>query len=95
VTLTARGSRAFLSLKVSLSQTATLRASLSRGKKKIHTWGSRLAAGKTTLKLTVARRLLKKSKCRLVLDVVAADGTTARRTLTVRVPAKIKRAKTR
>jgi hypothetical protein len=90
VKLSARSGRAFLGLPVKLSRGASVHSSLLSGKKTMRKWLNKLPAGEPTLKLGIARRLLKKGTYTLVLTAIAADGSRVQRRLVVRVPAKIR-----
>jgi len=93
VTLSARRSQAFLSVPIKLTGAAKIQTTLVRGKKKIKTWRNQASVGTKTLKLVIAKRLLKKGSYSLTLVATSADGRHVQRKVTLRVPKRIKTVK--
>jgi hypothetical protein len=92
--LSARGARAILSIPIELSARATINATLFKGRKTIRSWRTTAGPGKATLKLTVAKRLLKRGVYTLRLTATSASGR-ATKSFVVRVPARLRAAKQR
>jgi hypothetical protein len=93
VALSARGSKAFLSVPIKLSGAAKIQTTLVRGKKKVKTWRNQASKSTKTLKLVIAKRLLKKGRYTLTLIATSADGRRVQRKVAIRVPARIKTVK--
>jgi methionine-rich copper-binding protein CopC len=89
--ITAHGKKAFLTMTEKLSNNATVRSTLYKGKKVIAKWKSHGKAGSHKLKLSLSKTKLKKGRYKLVLKATSADSRQVQRKLNLKVPAKIKR----
>jgi hypothetical protein len=90
--LSQKGKNDYISLTPKASAAAKFSVALYKGKKKVKGWTVKFKAGKHPLKLVIPARLFKKGTYVLTFTAKSV-GRTVKHSVTVKVPAKLPRAK--